>query len=300
MNFTLRDLEAFLGVARLGNFTRAARALHMSQPALTVRIRHLEDALGVRLLDRTTRSVTLTEIGLQFLPTVQRVLADINAVADDARGLARRQHDVVTVAALPSVASTLLPPIIAAFKTLQRRVVVRLHDGVAQRVNELVASGEADFGIGIPAEHGHGLRFAPLIGDPIGVVFSPRHSLEGCSRIALKDLAELPLVLMERGRSARKLVDAAFQGLGVAVCPAYEFSYVRTALGLVKAGLGVALITFSAANEAALRSAGLCGRVIDDPVLVREIGIIESATRSLSPAVRDFIDAVREAVPSRV
>ena len=63
MNFTLRELEAFLGVARLGSFTRAARSLNMSQPALTVRIHHLEEALGVRLLDRTTRSVALTSVG---------------------------------------------------------------------------------------------------------------------------------------------------------------------------------------------------------------------------------------------
>ena len=87
MNFTLRELEAFLGVARLGNFTRAARSLNMSQPALTVRIRHLEEALGVRLLDRTTRSVTLTQIGLQFLPVVERVIAEINSVAAGARAV---------------------------------------------------------------------------------------------------------------------------------------------------------------------------------------------------------------------
>ena len=73
MNFTLRELEAFLGVAHFGNFTRAARSLNMSQPALTVRIRHLEEALGVRLIDRTTRSVVLTQIGREFLPVVERV-----------------------------------------------------------------------------------------------------------------------------------------------------------------------------------------------------------------------------------
>src|SRR5260370_11388716 len=113
MNFTLRELEAFLGVARLGNFTRAAKALHMSQPALTVRIRHLEDALGVRLLDRTTRSVALTQIGREFLPVVARVLGEIDAVSVNARDVAGRRRGVVTVAALPSVAATLLPGLIA-------------------------------------------------------------------------------------------------------------------------------------------------------------------------------------------
>jgi len=125
MNFTLRELEAFLGVARLGNFTRAAKALNMSQPALTVRIRHLEEALGVRLLDRTTRSVALTQIGREFLPVVARVLGEIDAVAVNARDVAGRRRGVVTVAALPSAASTLLPAIIAAFKARHRGIVVR-------------------------------------------------------------------------------------------------------------------------------------------------------------------------------
>src|SRR6266516_1026116 len=139
MNFTLRELEAFLDVARLGSFTRAARSLNMSQPALTVRIRHLEEALGVRLLDRTTRSVALTQIGREFLPVVARVLGEIDAVAVNARDVAGRRRGVVTVAALPSAASTLLPAIIAAFKARHRGIVVRLRDGVAQRVTALRA-----------------------------------------------------------------------------------------------------------------------------------------------------------------
>src|SRR5438034_4087325 len=98
----LRELEAFLDVARLGSFTRAARSLNMSQPALTVRIRHLEEALWVRLLDRTTRSVTLTQVGREFLPVVERVIGEITAVADNARELVGKRRGLVTVAALPS------------------------------------------------------------------------------------------------------------------------------------------------------------------------------------------------------
>ena len=299
MNFTLRELEAFLGVARLGNFTRAARSLNMSQPALTVRIRHLEDALGVRLLDRTTRSVALTQIGLQFLPIVERVLGEINAVAENARDLAGRQRGLVTVAALPSVASNLLPPIIAAFSARHRGIVVRLRDGVSQRVTHLVKAGDADFGIGSPTKREAGLRFSPLVTDPIGVVFPPGHALDGQPRVRLEELAALPLILMDREYSVRTLVDSAFESLGTMVVPAYEASYVPTALGLVKAGLGVALIAFSAADEAATQSAGLRARVIDHPLLVREIGLIESATRSLSPAARQFLEAVREGALQR-
>jgi DNA-binding transcriptional LysR family regulator len=299
MNFTLRELEAFLGVARLGNFTRAARSLNMSQPALTVRIRHLEDALGVRLLDRTTRSVALTQVGREFLPVVERVLGEINAVAVNARDLAGRRRGLVTVAALPSVASTLLPAIIAAFNAQHRGISVRLRDGVAQRVTALVKSGEADFGIGSPAKREPDLRFSPLLTDPISAVFPPGHPLERQARVRLEDLLPLPLILMDTAYGVRTLVDRAFESIGNVVVPAYEASYVPTALGLVKAGLGVAVIAFSAADEAATQVAGLRARVIEHPMLVREIGLIEHTGRSLSPAAQQFLSAVCEACRRR-
>jgi len=299
MNFTLRELEAFLGVARLGNFTRAARSLNMSQPGFTLRIRHLEDALGVRLLDRTTRSAALTQVGREFLPVVERVLGEINAVAVNARDLAGRRRGLVTVAALPSVASTLLPAIIAVFNAQHRGILVRLRDGAAQRVTALVKSGEADFGIGSPAKREPDLRFSPLLTDPISVVFPPGHPLERQARVRLEDLLPLPLILMDTAYGVRTLVDRAFESIGHVVQPAHEASYVPTALGLVKAGLGVAVIAFSAADEAATQVAGLRARVIEHPMLVREIGLIERTGRSLSPAAQQFLSAVCEACSRR-
>src|SRR2546426_2784244 len=172
MNFTLPELEAFFEVTRLGSFTRAARILNMSQPALTVRIRHLEQALGVRLLDRTTRSVTLTQTGKEFFP---------------------------------SVASTLLPRIVAAFQAQHPEVIVRLRDGVGQRVLNLVKSGEADFGIGSPTRRDAGLRITPLAMDPLCAVFPTGHTLEQRSTIRLEDLLAVPLILMDPGYTVRTL-----------------------------------------------------------------------------------------------
>ena len=293
MNFTLRELEAFLGVARLGNFTRAARSLNMSQPALTVRIRHLEDALGVRLLDRTTRSVALTQIGREFLPVVERVLGEINAVAVNARDLAGRRRGMVTVAALPSIASMLLPAILAAFKTRHPGITVRLRDGVAQRVSALVKSGEADFGIGSPTKRDPELRTTVLMEDPVSVVFPPGHPLERRAPIRLEDLLTSPLILMDSQYSVRALVDRAFESIARSVVPAYEVSYVPTALGLVNAGLGVAIVSRSAAGEAA-ELVGLRAARIEHPMLVRHISLIESASRSLSPAAQQLAGTVRD------
>jgi LysR family transcriptional regulator, carnitine catabolism transcriptional activator len=293
MNFTLGDLEAFLGVARFGSFTRAARSLNMSQPALTVRLRHLEEALGVRLIDRTTRTVALTQVGREFLPTVERVLGEIAAVASNAREMAGRRRGLVTVAALPSVASTLLPPTIVAFNARHPGISVRVRDGVAQRVTSLVKSGEADFGIGSPTRRDPELRVSTLMKDPLAAVFRPAHPLGRSRHVQLDDLLSVPLILMDHDYSVRELIERAFESAGHSVLPAYEVSYVPTALGLAKAGLGVAVIAYSAADAAATRAAGLRARVIEHRSLVRYISLIERANRSLSPAAHELVSTIR-------
>jgi LysR family transcriptional regulator, carnitine catabolism transcriptional activator len=294
MNFTLRDLEALRGVARFGSFTRAARALNMSQPALTVRIHHLEDALGVRLIDRTTRSVALTQVGRGFLPVVERVLTEIESVALSAGELAGRRRGLITIAAVPSVAATLLPATIVAFKARHPGITVRICDGVGQRVTNLVKSGEADFGIGSPTRRDPELRVSHLMEDPLGVAFRPGHPLEQRRHIRLREVAAYPLILMDGEYSVRVLIERAFESVGCSVLPAYEASYVATALGLARAGLGVAVIAFSAADAAATHAAGLRARVIEHPSVLRHISLIESVARSLSPAARDLVASIRE------
>ena len=295
MNLTLRDLEAFLGVARFGSFTRAARSLNMSQPALTVRIHHLEDALGVRLIDRTTRSVSLTRVGREFLPSAERVLGEIDAVAVSMRDLAGGRRGVVTIAALPSVAATLLPGAIVAFKAARPDITVRLRDGTGERVISLVKSGEADFGIGSPTRRDADLRVSPLTTDPLGVAFAPGHPLERRKHVRLRDLTGCPLILLDTESSVRVLIERAFQAIGRSVRPAYEASYLPTALGLAKAGLGVAVIAYSASGVVATRAAGLRARVIEHPALVRQIGLIENARHPLSPAAQQLSTAIRAA-----
>ena len=299
MNLTLRDLEAFRGVARFGSFTRAARSLNMSQPALTVRIHHLEDALGVRLLDRTTRSVALTEVGREFLPTAERVLGEIDAVAVNVRDLASGRRGLVTIAALPSVASTLLPDSIAAFTVRHPGITVRVRDGVAERVTSLVKTGQADFGIGSPTRPDPELRVAALMHDPLGVAFRPGHPLERRKHVRLRDLVACPLILLDSDHSVRVLIERAFESLGRPVTPAYEASYVPTALGLAKAGLGVAVIAYRA-DAAATQGAGLRARVIEHPDLVRQISLIESARRPLSPAARNLAAVVQASWSTRL
>src|SRR5437763_4865292 len=116
MNVELRHLQALVAVARHGSFTQAAQALRISQPTFTVQIQHLETALGVRLVDRNTRSVQLTSIGRDLAPVLERILRDLDSALLNAQALSTKASGFVAVAALPTLSPTLLPGILSGVR----------------------------------------------------------------------------------------------------------------------------------------------------------------------------------------
>ena len=297
MNFTLRQLAAFSAVARTGSFTRAAVEMHVSQPALTVQIRNLEEALGLKLLDRNTRRVELTAVGRELLPVFERVIGDIAAVRGGARELARGERGIVNVAALPSVCSRLLPEVMARLARTHPGIAVRLQDAVAQRVAAAVRSEEADFGIATFAEVEEGLEVEPLLRDAMVAVLPSGHRLAARRALRLAELASEPLVFMDTRSSVRQLAERAFAAAGMAPRPAHEVTYMSTAVGLVRAGLGVAILPSTAFELDAVR--GLEVRAIADRGLDRDIGVARKAGRSMSPAANVFLEALRAGKISR-
>src|SRR6476619_1840817 len=138
MDVNLRQVRAFVSVAHLKSFTRAAQLLHISQPALTVQIKKLEEDLQIKLLDRNSRMVDLTRVGLELLPVFQRILHELDSVVVDTRALATKQHGVVRIATLPSFAAGLLPAAISRFRRSNPRMTFVLRDMIASRVNDSV------------------------------------------------------------------------------------------------------------------------------------------------------------------
>jgi DNA-binding transcriptional LysR family regulator len=205
MDVNLRQIRAFMAVARFGSFTRAARLLHVSQPALTVQIRQLEAGLGVRLFDRNTRTVSLTAVGRELVPAFQRLVQEFDAVVVNARDLAASRHGVVRLACLPSFASTLLPGIIAAFRRRHPRVSFVLKDAVGQRILGMVRAEEADFGIGVADAEEPDIEALYLMQDRMHVVYPARHPLARTRKVTLDVVRAYPLVLMDPDSSVRSL-----------------------------------------------------------------------------------------------
>lgn len=296
MDSNLRQFQAFIAIAQLGSFTRAARRLNLSQPALTVQIRQLEEATGVRLFDRSTRSVMLTPIGRELAPKLERVLREIDAVMVNTKELASHLKGTVTIGALPSISSRLIPSTIAEFQKRYPGIVVRLRDVLAYRNVRLVKEEEVDFGIGTLRMPDPDIEFTPLLTDHLGVIFPAGHAVERRRTVTLKYLTAFPLILMDPETSVRDLVDHAFESIGEAAVPAFEAVYPSTALALVKAGLGLTIQPSSSMELAS--SSGLKFRTIRHPGLIRQIGVIQNARRSLSPSAEAFIRILRAACES--
>ncbi len=287
---TLPQMRSFVAISRLGSFTRAAHSLHLSQPALTVQIRELEAALGVRLIDRNTRSVALTRIGRELAPVFERVLRELDAVVSGAKELSDRRYGIVRIACLPSLAAAMLPEKIRDFRGRHPGVEFVVRDGVGRRVLALVKADAVDFGIAAGEVNDPELETTVLLRDRMHAVYLKPHPLDRERTITAAKLVAHPLILMDQESTVRQVVERAFRAEGLTVKPAIEATYMTTAVGMVRARLGVALLP-SAASESKpsgkLRSRAIAGRHF-----VRPIVVVRKKGRTLPPASADFLAAL--------
>jgi DNA-binding transcriptional LysR family regulator len=293
MEPNIRQMRSFVAIAKAGSFTRAAQMFHVSQPALTVQIRQLETALNVRLFDRSTRSVQVTRVGRELIPIFERLLGELDGVVNGVRELATTRHGTVRLACLPSLAATLLPPAIAQFRARHPHVQFVLKDGVGEKIATLVKADIVDFGITALTQDDPELEAVPLMQDRIHAVYLAPHRLDRERRITLDALAREPLILMDEGTTIRQVVERAFSQARMAKTTAIETTYMSSALGMVRAKLGVALLP-STAIEA--REAGkLRSRPVEGRGFLRPIFVVHKAGRSLPPASAGFLESLKKA-----
>lgn len=292
MSPSLRQLRTFVAVARLGSFTQAAKALHLSQPALTVQIRQLEENLGVQLFDRNTRMVKLTRIGREVLPQVARLQEELDAVLEHTREMAAGRRGIVRLACIPSFAASTLPDAIAVFRRTHPQVTFALKDVNWSRMVAMVRAEDVDFGVGDMSSVEPGLQFTQLREDRLQVVYKKGHPIGAMKKVTLRRLADHSMVMMDRDTSARPVIDAAFAAAGCYPQRACEVVSMASAAAMVRAGLGYAILPASSIEWRA--HAGLAVRMIDEPVLIRRLGIIRKPGRTLSPPSDAFCIALQE------
>lgn len=288
MNPTLRQMRAFVALAKTGNFTLAAQAMHVTQSALSGLIKELEQTLGAKVVDRSTRRALLTDIGKELYPLFSQMIDDLDGALANVADHTRLKKGIVRIAAPQLLSCTLMPEAIAAYRAHYPDIEVRLGDTGVESVVNRVLSGEADFGIGPEREPAPPLDARLLFEMPFALVFPKGHELEQQARITWKDVARYPLISLQ-GQFTERLLDDVHASLHApSVKPANEVTFMTTALAMAAAGLGVTVCLPYAAPLATLY--GLVMRQLEEPVLTRRFFLYTRPGRSLSPAAESVID----------
>ena len=287
MNFKLRQLQGLLALARTGSFSRAAVATSMTQPAFSQMIRELEAALDVRLVDRTTRRVELTEAGRALTGMVGRPLEELSDAWVSLREFAAGARGSIALALLPSAAFGFVIRALAVFRQRNPRVQVTLSEEQNDVLLQKVRDREVDFGIGILPGEDTRLEAADLFTDELVAVLPAGHRLAAKPTLPWPLLAGEPLILLPRPSSVRQMVDGALASHGVVCKPAFEVANMVTAAGMARHGLGVTVLPWLALAE--MRQQGLRVRRLGSPRPLRRVGVVRRRDRALSPAATDFL-----------
>jgi DNA-binding transcriptional LysR family regulator len=296
MTPSIADLRAFVTVSELKSFAAAAKKLHLSQPALSRRISGLEELLGVRLFDRTTRTVALTALGQRFLGQVRNVLLDLDRSVVSLHDVAHLEAGDVTIGCIFSVVHHFLLEVIGAFREQHPNVLVRIVEEGGDQVLASVKSGVADFAISYTGMLDPEVDFTPLLKEPFVVACRPEHPLAKRRAMRWEELADYPYALVSHESRVRVLIDQALAGVGRLPRPVFEVRHVSTLIGIVEKGLAVAVVPQLTLPHA---PAPVVGVPLEEPVITRTIGMLRRSGRSLSPAAEAVLQLLTEAIQAK-
>ncbi|MGB0696793.1 MAG: LysR family transcriptional regulator [Rhodospirillaceae bacterium] len=295
INYDFGDLEAFVALMETRSFHLAAERVSLSQPAVTRRIRKLEETLDAVLFERTTRSVEPTLAAKRFYERALALLADAQeatlAIRDESVLYAHQRNAVVTVATVPTVLAGWLAPAINRFRAQGHQARIRLLDRSANDVADAVAKGDADFGLcSMPAAPDPTVSFRMLFQDRLAAMLLADHPLAARESLRWSDLDGADLIVPARGTGNRLVIDDAMAGSRLPLFWAYEARRSTTALGLVRAGLGVAILPSSAFLPPEDKAGGpICARPLSDPEILRPMGILTRVGQVDAPATAQLL-----------
>lgn len=281
MRIDFLGLEAFLSIAERGSFQRAAAHLNLSQTAISHRMRKLEEELGLKLFARTTREVTLTRAGIEFLPKAERAIAELEQSFDELKQQGAKRRERLDIACLPVFAVNYLPPILSRFHKLQPVVQVRVFETPSAAIAELVQSGEVEFGLGVLQTNRWDLDMETISAAPLTLACPSRHPLAKKRSVGWAQLRNLPLIRVGPKTAIRPMIDDALGAARMNLSWQYEVQHVETAVHLVEARLGFAIVP--SIDVALHQGRGLAAVPLRAPKLSCTYGLLTRRGIPLSP-----------------
>lgn len=296
VNLTLQQLEAFERVARDANFRAAAKALRVSQPALSRTIKLAEDALGARLFDRDTRSVQLTPAGQELLPIARRILLEFDSAFSELSQFFDGRRGHLTIAALPSLGVAIMPRAIAALYRDHPDITITLEEAVAEPLLKRVDEGGVDFGITVRPGPDARVRYTHLFDDPFVLVCRRDDPLAQAKSVSWEVFADRPFLGSGSVSSIAPILDTVFKRQGIPLQASYIYPSIAVGGAMVAEGLGITALPTMALKLIAsdqLTTVPLRGSIVH-----RHIGIVTRSGRSLAPAAANLMRRlIRELAP---
>ena len=294
-DLTTRQLHAVLVVAEYNSFIAAAAFLKTSQPALTRTIKRVEDVLGVRLFDRSTRRVAITAAGKEFVAVAERMLNDLRISVGSMREISAEQRGRIIVSSIMSVANGLFPAIVGKYRASRPGIEIVLREGMHGTVLEDVRSGTADLGVTYVDDVPDFVEAKRMSREVFDVILPRAHPLAKTARrssVTLAELAGFPLVSLPYESRTRRIVDGAAAMAGYALQHVATVTQFATMMSFVRAGVGIAIVPSGAI--AGLLSKDLATLTLAKPRLSRDVGLIWLRDRELTPAARGFTAIVEQ------
>jgi DNA-binding transcriptional LysR family regulator len=291
----LRHLRYFLAVGEALNFTKAAERLRVAQPALSRQIHDLEDEIGVDLLRRSSRGVTLTAEGKLFLEEVRELLKHADESVERVRALARGEYGELHIGYLAVPTTEILPPTLAAFQKAVPRVRVLLHNHASDELIAGLRNGTLELAIMVEptGEQTAGIEYELLRSYPLGVAMRAAHPFARLKSIPLEKLATEPIVVLDRKDFSEfhRFLERLFAPLHVKPRIAVECDSMSSLITEVEAGHGVAL---ASPIFKLLIGKRLVYRPLTGTTLMASVGIARATNGDVTPAGEKFCEILRQ------
>jgi len=292
MKIDTLGIQAFMAIADEGSFRKAADALHISQTALTRRLQNLEANLGVKLVERTTRSVALTRIGSDFLPHGHRLLTELGTALVEIRVSGKAQRGDITIACVPTVGVHYLPRIIKEYSARYPNNRIKILDHLSSGVTEAVLRREAEFGIRQGGSQHPELTSISLLRDRYVLICRDDHPLADRKKLSWKQLQAYPLIVPSHVMTNRALLDAALGADNLVLQSYFEVQRSSTAVGMVAEGVAAAVVPRLAVQRGAYPNIRVVA--MTEPVVSWTLVLLSRRKAHLSPAAQALYEMLRE------
>lgn len=291
MNYSLKQLRVFVAVARHGSFSRAGEAIGLTQSAVSHSVKELEAEVGVRLLDRTTREVVLTDAGLRLANRVERLLDELQAALLDARSFGVQRSGTVRVATSQTTSAHLMPQCIAAGERQYPEIRIMLRDQAQQQVLHSVRNAEVDFGIVVDPVQAVDLECEAVLHEPFLLLCRDDHPFAARQEVRWSALNGCRLVLQDYASGSRPLIDSALRQQGVEAQVVQEIGHPATLFPMVAEGIGISIfpaLALPLPEGGRLRVRRLV------PEINRALMLVRRKNRSLTPAAEAIWQVARQ------